>query len=344
MLDDSLCTKKFVCDAIKKGFIEESNSRKRHPHVFSISQLSGCTRRAAYSLGCVEPSEECPEEESRAANLGTWEHAGLLPQIAKQINGEVEVPVTLNVSGTEIPGMIDVSHPEMVLDLKTVGEWRLQAVRRDGAFSDHIMQVAAYALAKLQSGECPKWLVLMYMDRASGEDEILVEKFTNEHVELVLDRVREILFWVNGDPDQAPRTKANGAALLGPGYSFICNSCPWLRRCWGDDAKRGEYQQRTFENKKVEELLEEYVSVNKTWSDTNTRKKEIACLLESTQHGVYGNYTYRRSPDTMVDDLHESIGIMRILGYEIPQRPQRGRLYIGMKKAKKKKRRNEGSC
>lgn len=332
--------------AVGRAFTAESATRQRDPHYLGISALSGCTRFAAYAVAGVQPSDAVEAGEGRAANLGTWEHNGLLPRIADEFKGgATEVGVALRAAGLAIPGHIDLDAPGMVLDLKTVGEWRLQAVRRSGAFYDHVMQVAAYALAKLQAGQPPKWLVILYLDRANGDEEAFVIPFTNEHVTMVIDRVAEIRRWAEDDPDTAPRRDASGATMNGPGYSFKCNECPWLRRCWGPDAKPGQRQRHDHDNAEVEALLLEYIEVNAIEGPAKRRKDEIAKLLETAKHGTYGAVRYHRAPDTIVDDPYAALKILKTLGYEVPQRPKRGNLSIrlnnattGAKKRKPRKR------
>jgi hypothetical protein len=315
--------------AVRRAFVDESATRQRDPHHIGISALSGCTRFAAYAIAGTPISDQPDAGEGRPANLGTWEHNGLLPRVADQFDhGKTEVEVVLHVAGLTIPGHIDLDVPLMILDLKTVGEWRLQAVRQSGAFYDHVMQVAAYAMAKLQAGQSPRWLVLLYLDRATGDEQAFVLPFTNAHVMMVIDRVAEIRRWADDDPDTAPRRDASGAAMSGPGYSYKCNECPWLRRCWGPDAKPGERIRHHHDDAEVEALLLEYIEANAVEGPATRRKREIAALLETAKYGTYGTARYHRSPDTIVDDPYAALKILKILGYDVPQRPKRGTLSI----------------
>jgi len=318
-----------VKTAVIRAFEAESESRRRDPHHLGISALSGCTRFAAYAIARTPPSDQPAPGEGRAANLGTWEHNGLLPRMTDQFTaGTTEVNVTLRASGLSIPGHIDLDVPLMVLDLKTVGEWRLQAVRQSGAFYDHVMQVASYAVAKLQAGQSPHWLVILYLDRANGDEQAFAIPFTNEHVMMVIDRVAEIRRWAEDDPDTTPRRDAAGVAMCGPGYSFQCNDCPWLRRCWGPDAQPGERYRHQHDNAEIETLLLEYIEVNAIEGPAKRRKAEIAEMLETARYGTYGMTRYNRSPDTIVDDPFAALKILKTLGYEVPQRPKRGTLSI----------------
>lgn len=325
--------------AVGRAFEAESATRQRDPHNLGISALAGCTRFAAYAIAGTPASDQVDAREGRAANLGTWEHNGLLPRVADEFShGATEVDVTLKAAGLTIPGHIDLDVPSMVLDLKTVGEWRLQAVRQSGAFCDHVMQVAAYAVAKLQAGQPPQWLVILYLDRANGDEQAFVIPFTNEHVMMVIDRVAEIRRWAEDDPDTTPRRDASGAAMSGPGYSFKCNECPWLRRCWGPDAQPGQRYRHDHDNAEVEALLLEYIEVNAIEGPAKRRKAEIAELLETAKYGTYGAARYHRAPDTIVDDPYAALKILKMLGYDVPQRPQRGKLSIRLNTTTKKRK------
>lgn len=317
-----------VRSSTSRAFREESATRQRDPWHLGISALSGCTRAAAHAIAHTEPSDVHEAGEGRHANLGTWEHAGLLPRLTAQYEGaRTEVDVTLRAAGLTIPGHIDLDIPGAVLDLKTVGEWRLQAVLRSGAFPGHVMQTAAYAVAKLQAGQPVRWLIILYMDRANGEERAIVTPFTNEHLLLVVDRVAELKAWAQ-NPDSAPRRDAGGAPMYGPGFTFACNECPFLRRCWGDDARPGERGRQEFDNEEVEALLLEYVHLNGVAGPADRRKKEIDRLLETVRFGDYGPVRYKRGTESLVDDPHRALRILKTLGYEVPQTWRKGQLSI----------------
>jgi hypothetical protein len=317
-----------VKSSISQAFRAESATRQRDPWHLGISALSGCTRAAAHAIARTEPSDVVEAGEGRHANLGTWEHAGLLPRLTDQYEGgRNEVPVTLRAAGMNIPGHVDLDVPGAILDLKTVGEWRLQAVLRSGAFPGHVMQTAAYAVAKLQAGHPIQWLIIFYLDRANGDERVVVTPFTNEHVMLVIDRVAELKAWAD-NPDSAPRRDANGEPMYGPGFTFACNECPFLRRCWGDDARPNERGRQEFDNSEIESLLLEYVHLNGIAGPANRRKQQIDKLLETVRHGDYGPVRYKRSSESLVDDPHQALKILKILGYEVPQTWRKGPLSI----------------
>lgn len=327
-----------IDQAIVRAFIAESASRHRDPHHLGLSALGGCTRAAAHQIARTEPSNEAVPGESRAANLGTWEHAGLLPRMADEIDhARHELEVTLRAAGLRIRGHIDLPTPEVVTDLKTVGEYRLQLVRRNGAMLAHVIQVASYGVALLQAGIPVRWLVLVYMDRANGDVEKIIIPFTNRLALTAIDRVAALRQHAE-DPDDAPRVDAGGNRLYGPGFGFECNECPWLKRCWGPDAEPGQRQPRRYERPDIEALLLEYDAVRAAETAAKRRKDELVGLLEGVRHGEYGAVRYGRGKDFRVDDGAAAIRMLRDLGIPVPHTWRRGSLNIRLVRAAKRRR------
>lgn len=338
-----------VSAATSRAFCSASRSRQRGPHHIGLSSLSRCTRAAAHALAGTDPSDDHDAGEGRAANLGTWEHAGLLPELSDQFaDGTDERTVTLHAAGLSLVGHIDLDLPDAVIDLKTVGEWRLQAVLRSGAFADHIMQAAAYATAKVQAGEHPRWMIILYMDRSTGAIHPVVIPFTNRHVMMVIDRATELREWATTDPDRAPRRDAGGSPMYGPGFTFQCDDCPFMHRCWGDDARRGQRVTRQFADEETQALLLEYIAMNAAEGPAKRRKAEIVRLLEHTRYGDYGPVRYKRGQDSQIDDVYEAARMLGQLGYEMPKMWKRAPVSIKLikppkvpRRAKSKKGTNE---
>lgn len=330
-----------IDQAISRAFIAESASRHRDPHHLGLSALGGCTRAAAHQIAGTDPSNDVAPDESRAANLGTWQHNGLLPRMAGEIDrARHELEVTLRAAGLRIRGHIDLPTPEIVTDLKTVGEYRLQLVRRDGAMLSHVIQVAAYGVALLQAGIPVRWLVLVYMDRANGDVEKVIIPFTNRLALMAIDRVAALRRHAE-TPDATARVDAGGSSLYGPGFGFECNECPWLRRCWGPDAEPGQRQTRQYERPDVEELLLEYDAVRAVESSAKRRKDELVGLLEGVRYGEYGTVRYGRGQDTQIDDGAAAIRMLRSLGIPVPRTWRRGPVSIRLVSAVRKTRRRK---
>lgn len=324
--------------AISRAFVASSASRHRDPHHIGISALGGCTRAAAHQIARTEPSNEIAPVESRAANLGTWEHEGLLPRMASTIeDARHETEVVLRAAGLRVHGHIDLPTPEIVSDLKTVGEYRLQMIRRNGAVLSHLIQVAGYGVALLQAGKLVRWLVLIYMDRANGDTEKVIIPFTNKIALMAIDRVSALRRY-SENPDEAPRVDAGGSRVLGPGFGFECNECPWLKRCWGPDAEPGQRLPRQYERPDVEELLLEYDFARATEGEAKRRKDEVLKLLDGVRYGEYGTVRYGRGQDTQMDDGAAAIRVLKDLGIPVPRTWRRGSLNIRLTRSTVAKR------
>lgn len=289
--------------ALRRTFLAAQADNPHDPVELSMSGLGGCTRRAAYQVAGTPPSDTPPAEEGRAAMLGEWIHHGMLPRLAVELGMElaeveVEKRVILRAGGLLIPGRADLAGG-LVLDLKTVTEGRLYGVRRLGEYYDHRIQVLGYALACHQAGYPVRYVAWLYIDRSSGDSEVVVEPFTNAAAMTVIRRVQEIRAYADQDPDEAPRDER------GPGLSFACDRCPWLRRCWGEDAVSGETGAQRILAADVPGTERAALLL----SDARRRKaaadrdeKFAKAILESTPSGTYGSAELYRQPGQMVAD------------------------------------------
>lgn len=318
--------------ATRRAFVAESASRQRHPHNFSLSKVGGCRKAAAYTIAKTPVSDpDLPVSEGRAANLGTWEHAGLLPRLAEQLPGSaVEVPVTLRIAGLVIPGSIDLDDPLTVVDLKTVGEYRLSGVvRKNAAYYNHKMQGGGYALARLQEGRPPRSVAFHYLDRANGDECIVVNPFTNAYAAEVVDRIEEVVDLAES-PDTAPRDER------GPGLSFSCDECPWLRRCWGPDAEPGDTRAVAVHNDPEREAaLLLYDDARARESAAKKDKDYALALIGDAPYGEYGRATYGRGQPGNREDPHASARKLKAIGLPVPRQDTRGAVKIKINKPPK---------
>lgn len=308
----------------------------RDPTALSMSGLGGCTRAAAYAVAGTPASDVHPPEEARAAVLGTVAHEILLPHMAAQRPGAVvEHPVKLHAAGQVIPGTLDLAWPGVVLDLKTVGSWRLSDIRGAGAYTAHRLQVLGYALAHHQAGNRVDQLVWLYLDRATGEVEPVVEPFTNGAALAVVDRVRHITEHARR-PDDAPRMGAaggngRGSTMRGPGLSVVCDSCSWLRRCWGDDAVPGEVgAQRILARTDagVEAALALYDAGSAAASEGKADAEFAKAILEDTPDATYGPWSLRRGKPGQLLDQAQVRADYAERGKGPPMRPTAGRMNV----------------
>lgn len=276
---------------VAEAFRAENSGRQagRTPRRLTMSGLGGCTRHAVYCLAGTPPTDTPTAEEGRAALLGTWIHDGLLPAMARQIGDHAvtEVPVTLRAAGQIITGTLDLADHDTVWDLKTVREWRLDGVRRHGTYDEHRMQVMGYALARHQSGHPVRWVCWLYLDRSTGELHIIAEPFTNSAAMTVIDRVTLLCAYADSDPDAAPRDER------GPGLSYVCDRCAWLRRCWGDDALPGEVGvQRSLAAtpEGIEAALELYATGAAAASRGRKDQEFAKAILAGVPDNTYGRW------------------------------------------------------
>ena len=325
----------YVEASVAAGFVAEDADRARGPHHLGLSALGGCTRAAAYALSRTPASDQPPPSEGRAANLGTWEHAGLLPRLAEQMGGQVEVPLVLRAAGVELPGHADLLPPGGVLDLKTVGEYRLQTVRRVASpYHSHRVQVMGYALAALQQGHRVRWVIWLYMDRATGQVEVIVEEFVERRALEVIDRVSEVRRYAAA-PDDAPREER------GPGLSLVCDGCWFLRRCWGDDAEpervgaqrslvAGAMPSDVAPDPRAVWALSRYADAAAREGEARRDKEFYAAVLDGLPHGQYGPWKLRRGKSSTVLDQSKVREDYEkgIFSPTLPVKPQRGRLLV----------------
>jgi hypothetical protein len=314
----------YVRDLTGRAFMEENARRQadRDPTKLTLSGLGGCTRAAAYKVAGTPPSDRPLRDEARAALLGTGTHDWFLPALVRAAGpgAACEQPVVLHAAGLDIAGTLDFAHGPMVLDLKTVREWRLTGVRRrGGAYDEHTVQVLGYVLARIQEGHDVRYAVFLYMDRSTGEVEVIVEEVTNAAVLAVVDRVTTIARLAELDPDSAPREER------GPGLSYACDRCPWLRRCWGEDAVAGQPgpQRRLADTPAGLELaLTLYAEVAELEATARARRtdKDFAKLiLNEVEAGEYGRWRLGRGRPRHMLDQQRARQILEEHGLEVPE-------------------------
>jgi hypothetical protein len=324
---------KLLTECVSLAFEEENTRRQedRDPTKLTMSGLGGCTRHNAYALAGTEASDVHPPEEARQALLGTGIHDWYLPALARVITrvtgsvAEVEKRVTLAAGGVTIKGQLDLVFEDVLLDLKTVREYKLHGVRRrGGAFNEHRVQVTGYALAEYQAGRDIRWVVYLYMDRTTGEVHPVVEPFDNTAGLAVIDRIDTIRKFTD-EPDAAPRE------ARGPGVSLACDRCPWLRRCWGPDAKpavTGPQTQLALTPAGLVEILSLAFAAAGVKSGAAADSDFAKLVLADTKDGEYGPYKLSRGRDSEQVDNDEVKRILAELDIEVPKKPKAGSTFI----------------
>lgn len=317
--------------------------QEARPNLFGLgmSGLGGCTREAAYRISGTEPSDPAlaVDDEARQAMVGTWIHEGFLPHMAEILHAaEIEMKVELRVPVGQlpadegpyervqiIPGSTDCYTGAMgggVLDLKTIRAYALGEIDHHGAYEEHRKQVRGYASACRQLGLPVTWIAWLYMDRSNGEVHVAVEPFGDAEYESTLNHVRRV--WELGQrPDYAPRTER------GPGLSWKCDVCPWLKRCWGPDAEPGDTgalavhddEEIALAARKFRELSDEITALTK-------EKDRYGAMVGGARKGRYGEVTVTYGRDGEKLDEKEALYALELHGIEPPMKTRKGNRYI----------------
>lgn len=301
-------------------------SQRDDLYALTMSGLGGCTRQAAYRLARTPPSEELVFTEMREANIGTMIHLGLLPRMAELSGGSEEIPVDLRLGGLEIKGRTDLYIEALatVADLKTVGTYKFVALS-DTVNRAHRLQVAGYGVGVAQSGREVRWVAWLYLDRATGAQRVVVEEFTDALIADVQARCVELETYA-ANPDAAPRDER------GPGLSVVCDSCPWLRECWGPDAQRGVVGAQKIlvhDNAGVADALRLYDDARAREKTAADDKEFAKALFSSFDQGAYGDYEFRFSGgkgETV--DKDAAVRMLRDAGIDPPTKPTSPRLIV----------------
>lgn len=294
-------------------------------YALTMSGLGGCTRQAAYRLARTPPSEDQVHGEMREANIGTMIHAGLLPNLALLLGGQEEIAVQLRAAGLVINGRSDLYVPGLatVCDLKTVGLYKFGALS-ETVNRSHRLQVAGYALGAQQSGLDVQWIAWVYLDRSSGADYVIAEPFTEELVELVEQRCAELAAYA-AEPDAAPRDER------GPGLSFVCDGCPWLRTCWGEDAEPGVVgAQRILarDHDGVARALALYDEARAREKVAHDDKEFARAMFGDYEPGQYGDFSFSWSSASETDDRDAALGLLAQAGIPVPRKRGNRRLIV----------------
>lgn len=322
----------FLDDMVAETFEAENTRRQedRNPLGLSMSGLGGCSKRNAYSIAGTPPSDTPEPEQARMALLGVGAHDWFLPALARAIEKKtgavsvVEHPVSLTVAGITIRGTLDLAYGDVVTDLKTIREWKLGVIRRKGAYDEHRLQVFGYAYARWQAGHNVRWVAYLYMDRSTGEVQVVVEEFTTAAAEAVMRRIEDIKR-LSADPDNAPREGR------GPGVSLICDRCHWLKRCWGPTAVAGNTGPQTSladTPAGLLEILALYIEAAAVDGAAGRDKDFAKLVLSRTKDDTYGPYVLGHAKEGLTDDTVEMKKILAGLGIDVPKKTKAGAISV----------------
>ncbi|MER6400105.1 PD-(D/E)XK nuclease family protein [Kitasatospora sp. NPDC001603] len=219
-------------DGLAAVFRTATATNHHDPGTLSISGLGGCTRRAAYQLARYQPTDDHSHQEQRASHLGQAVHDWVLPRLAAQLGHDltlVEHDVVLGVRGLQIPGRLDLFTPAigggLLVDLKTHGYD--QSDDGDEPSRARLLQLYGYAMALRLMGYLIQGVAVVPMSRIhGGTSGTWIGEFGSRQEAYVDARVRDLLRHAEA-PAFAPRD-----AHRGPGLDIICDSCPFMSRCW----------------------------------------------------------------------------------------------------------------
>jgi hypothetical protein len=307
------------------AFTAQGQSQREDLYALTMSGLGGCTRQAAYRVARTPPSEPLVWQEMREANIGSMIHEGLLPHLADETGGTEEIAVELHTDALDIKGRTDLYSERLraVVDLKTVGAYKFLALSSTINRS-HRLQVAGYTQAIRQSNRPVDWIAWVYLDRSSGRDRVIVEPWTDELEQLVADRCREIAVFAE-DPDAAPRDER------GPGLSYVCDGCPWLRECWGHDARPGEVgAQKTVlhDHGGVEEALRLYDDARARRDAAKEEMEFAKAMFGDYETGQYGAYSFGYASEGSSPDKDAALRTLEEVGIPVPTKSTTGRLIV----------------
>jgi hypothetical protein len=338
-----------LTEAVRLSFADAESRPGEEGLRMSLSKLGGCTREGAYRISGTPPDLgwEQRQKEKRPAALGTWEHRGIIPRLRRRLRGaRSEMPVVLSGSGLTLAGRADLRWRRAakhggagIVDVKTVREYGLTWVRENGARDRDQLQVDAYAMACREAGEDIRWTAIIYLDRAGGDDHIVVQPFDPSRAWKVMDRLAELASAAKM-PAMASRDER------GPGLSWVCDGCAWLKQCWGEGAEPGQVggqniliQEGAYQ---VEAVLEMYDAARARVKEGTEDKEFARALLVGQPAGDYGAFTLgwgRSSRGGSIDKakawdaLAGSLDLESLAadkGVDLPRRgPRQGNISVG---------------
>lgn len=318
-----------------------AHQEKRGARMWSLSMsgLGGCERESAYKLAGVPPSDPALayDTEARQSMLGTWIHQEFLPYFGEVLAGaEIEMPTRLEVPipadqlGPErvqvIEGTTDCYTNVMgggVIDLKTLGAYLLGGVEYEAESGgqvrdEHRFQVRGYATAIRQWGMPVAWVAWLYMDRANGEVAVHIEPFDEEAERATEEKVRRLVR-LAAAPDAAPRT------YRGPGLSWVCDGCAWLRECFGPDAEPGDSRAlEVHDHEDIAFAAAKYVELRAQIGPLKKDQDMYAAMVGRPAPGVYGDVTITYGAASDEVDRKGAEEALRLHGIDVPRKPRRG--------------------
>lgn len=312
-------------------------------YALTPSYVGGCTKQAAYRAAGTPPSdpELAVSGEHRAALLGTWIHEGFLPALAAvlaKLGGpgpRVEHEITVRCNGLTLTGSTDLWDEwlRLLLDLKTLFIGGVENLVRTGNRPRfrHRLQVGTYALGRQQmsaidGSPVPEWVAWPYMERTLGKTRVYAEPWTRDYALTVWGRLEEIIDAAS-DPDTARRE------ARGPGLAAECDGCPWLRRCWGEDAvpeQPGVQAVLARDAAEVEAWCRLWLEQSRQLSELKSARELSEAVITGggRRPGAYGRAEWWRRNGGEVLDQAAAVQLLSDLGIRVPKKSRKGPLHV----------------
>lgn len=311
---------RLVSDAFLRHDQHHERSQQDAP---GVSLTYVCQRQAAYRFAGV-PYTDTVEDEKRAAALGTWVHAGLLPQLRRVVGGRARYEVPVQVTPW-LSGHVDLwLHRERVtLDVKTCTDGKLSRVRQYGADDRHVAagHLYAHGLAQTVKGAQPETVAVLYVGRERGDHVTVAQPYDPDVTAAALG------WWVaakqyadDGAPDQAPIGDRRG-----PGLDVVCDGCPFQSRCW-PSLEGVKPQARLVKDGDVltEDALAQLADAAKRKAAAERDADWAKALLDGTPPGQYGPWLLKRNRDTPPKAVPD-LAAAKALGIDLPTKLDNGR-------------------
>lgn len=312
-----------VTDAFLRHDAQHARSQQTAP---GVSLTYVCQRQAALRFAGADYTDDVVDEK-RAAALGTWVHAGLLPQLRRVVGGRARYEVPVEVTPW-LKGHVDLwLHQDgTTLDVKTCTDSKLSKVRQEGADPKHVAAGHLYALGLRNSvkGADPQQVAVLYVGRERGDHVTVSQPYDPEVTAEALDWWETARMYgtapSSGGPDMAPIGDRRG-----PGLDLVCDGCPFASRCWpGVDGARPQSRLVKDGDVMTEDALQQLADATKRKAQAEKDAEWAKALLDGTPPGQYGPWLLKRQRDTPPKPVVD-LDAAKAAGLALPTKLNNGR-------------------